>query len=112
MKTMETKICSKCKRDLPLTEFYKKKCAKDGLQYVCKECQKKESKKGTRTTGVNTSLERVERVDVGGRILTKVYTNADLSKFTPRELMAELKARGFQWDYMLEPQRKIYYEKI
>ena len=28
------------------------------------------------------------------------------------ELMEELKARGFRWEYMLEPQKKIFYDKI
>jgi hypothetical protein len=44
--------------------------------------------------------------------MRKVYTNSELSKFTPRALMAELKARGFRWEYMLEPQKKIMYDKI
>lgn len=37
---MDTKICSKCGRELPLSEFNKCKRQKDGLQYQCKECQK------------------------------------------------------------------------
>ena len=35
-----TKICSKCGRELPLSEFNKCKRSKDGLQWACKECQK------------------------------------------------------------------------
>ena len=34
-----TKICSKCEKVLPLTEFYKHKLNKDGLQYMCKKCR-------------------------------------------------------------------------
>lgn len=37
----ETKICSKCGKELPLSEFNKCKRNKDGLQYKCKDCQKK-----------------------------------------------------------------------
>lgn len=37
---LEVKTCSKCKEEKPLTEFYKKKDAPDGLQYRCKECSK------------------------------------------------------------------------
>jgi hypothetical protein len=44
--------------------------------------------------------------------LIKVYTNPDLAQFTPRQLMQELKARGFKWEYMLEPQRKVMFDKI
>jgi predicted HTH domain antitoxin len=44
--------------------------------------------------------------------MIKIYSNVELAKFSPRQLMEELKARGFRWDYMLEPQKKIYFEKI
>lgn len=32
----------------------------------------------------------------GGGGLTKVFTNPDLAKFKPRELIEELKARGYK----------------
>lgn len=35
-----TKICSKCGRELPLSEFSKCKRSKDGLNYWCNECRK------------------------------------------------------------------------
>ena len=39
-----TKICSKCGRELPLECFSKDKTRKDGLCHWCKECQKQYSK--------------------------------------------------------------------
>lgn len=39
---MKTKICSKCKRELDITEFYKHKGYKNGLNSICKECKKTE----------------------------------------------------------------------
>lgn len=36
---METKICSKCKKEKPISEFGKNKAKKDGLQAECKECK-------------------------------------------------------------------------
>jgi DNA-directed RNA polymerase subunit RPC12/RpoP len=33
------KTCSKCKKELPLDSFYKRKGTKDGLQYECKKCR-------------------------------------------------------------------------
>ena len=36
----DTKICSKCGRELPISQFYKCKSNKDGLQAHCKECLK------------------------------------------------------------------------
>lgn len=37
---METKVCKKCGRELPLSEFHKNKGHKDGHLNVCKECHK------------------------------------------------------------------------
>ncbi len=36
-----TKICTKCKEDLPIKSFGKHKLRKDGLQSVCKNCKSK-----------------------------------------------------------------------
>lgn len=35
-------------------------------------------------------------MQMGGGKLTKVFTNPDLAKFKPRELIEELKARGYK----------------
>ncbi len=35
---VKMKICSKCKEHLDLSEFYKFKRSKDGLQAICKKC--------------------------------------------------------------------------
>lgn len=112
----EIKKCSKCKRMLPKSAFNKNQKAKDGLQYECREChaetmrlyhlKKAEEIKSRKSSSPTTSEQLMEHK------LTKVYAHADLSAFTPRQLMEELKARGFRWEYMLEPQRKIYFEKI
>ena len=34
----KTKVCTKCGRELPLSEFVKQKKSKDGLMYWCKSC--------------------------------------------------------------------------
>jgi hypothetical protein len=36
--SMETKCCTKCKRVLPITDFYKCNRTKSGLQFRCKQC--------------------------------------------------------------------------
>lgn len=41
----ETKICSICKRELPIECFSKDKHSKDGLEHRCKECNKIRRKK-------------------------------------------------------------------
>ena len=35
---MNTKICTKCRQEKPLNEFYKDCCKSDGLQSTCKVC--------------------------------------------------------------------------
>lgn len=35
---METKICCECGRELPISEFNKKRSTKDGLQERCRDC--------------------------------------------------------------------------
>lgn len=41
----KTKICTKCKKTKPISEFHKQKKAKDGYSYWCKECMKEYNKK-------------------------------------------------------------------
>jgi|SRR5208283_420346 len=36
---MDTKLCSRCKKIKPVSEFYRNLKSKDGLRYECKECQ-------------------------------------------------------------------------
>ena len=38
--TEETKVCSRCGKTKPLSEFNKDSSAKDGLQHWCRQCQK------------------------------------------------------------------------
>jgi hypothetical protein len=99
------KTCTKCGRTLDESEFAKRAKSADGLQTWCRTCCSEANKKNH---DKRRSLDCVETHS--GFI--KVYSNPELSKFTPRELMAELKARGFRWEYMLEPQKKIMYDKI
>lgn len=109
-----TKRCSKCGQYKTLSDFNKNKKAKDGLQSECREChaetmRKYLKKRAEREFGL---CEKTTQADSKSRNLSKVYTQADLASFTPRQLMEELKARGYRWDYMLEPQRKVYFDKI
>jgi len=41
---MKTKECSKCKKELPIIEFYRGK-DRDGLRYKCKKCMENDRKK-------------------------------------------------------------------
>lgn len=117
-----TKKCPKCGRELPTTEFYTNCRNKDGLQDKCKKCQsewnreyqrRKKEEKRIASLNIEDKVE-TEKIVVDAKECTmaKVYSEPELAKFTPRQLMQELKARGFRWEYMLEPQRKVYFDKI
>lgn len=93
---METKICKKCGQELPLENFSKNAKMKDGLQNHCRACaseysrqiwQKKKAKK-----------KENERIEFEKKY--KIFTNPILAKFTPRELMLELKARDYEGELL------------
>lgn len=73
----QTKQCPHCKEYKPLQDFGKNKSRKDGLQAYCRCC---------------TSIMRKERY---GSLL-KSETSEKLSAFTPRELIQELRLRGYK----------------
>ena len=94
MEEPKTKVCSKCGRELPITEFALNKTCKDGHIGQCKDC-------------VN-AYQREQYARNKGKTLVRTNPNPALlnpkfSDKTPRELqqdMRELKeelvARGFQ----------------
>lgn len=67
---METKVYKVCGQELPLSEFRKSPFATNGIA-TCKKC-------------------------VSEKIKTTGSTNSELAKFTPRELIEELKSRGYK----------------
>lgn len=88
----ETKVCSKCKRELPTSEFYKNSNAKDGFCGYCKECSREQVRKHKmKRRGQMTGLPGnfFESVSGGG-------SDNPLSAFSPRELMEELRRRGYR----------------
>lgn len=89
---METKKCPRCGRDLPISEFNKSGQSKDGLQSYCRECQHE------------VYRERYLSKE-------KISSNNSLAGYTPRELLAELKQRGYKWDKMYCIQ-EVKYENI
>ena len=72
MENTQTKTCPRCGRTLPIENFYKNK---DGKPYsYCKECVK---------------------VLNAARKITPPDSENPLSEYTPRQLMQELKRRGY-----------------
>ena len=103
MEEIKTKKCTKCGRELPLDSFAKCSRNKDGLQYECKDCHNERTR--------DNYYKRKENA-FNVRPLGKVYTNVELAKFQPRDLLAELKARGYEWEKMYAPRQEVLYSKV
>ena len=87
-KTELTKVCTKCGKELPLSEFYSHPPTKDGLMNSCKSCHYIRTRK-------NIEKKRAEAATDKSHTLHKVYFNPELAKFQPKDLIAELRARGY-----------------
>lgn len=111
---MKVKKCPKCGRVLTVDNFSKSSSAKDGLQSYCKECaskssmESKEKKERRNIAGAKTGFqptdapkptmsaqETVERRVLGGAAY-KVYAYPELARFSPRQLIEELRERGYR----------------
>ena len=90
---MVTKVCTKCGRELPLDQFSKQAKAKDGKRSQCKECDLEYQRK-------KYEERRLSRTN--NTAFSKLYSNIELAKFTPRQLIEELKARGYRGTLTIE----------
>lgn len=97
---METKVCRKCGRELPTDNFFKNHTCKDGVDTICKECKNAYTKEWARKNREKKKLEAKENERIEFEKKYKIYTNRELAKFTPRELMLELKARGYEGELL------------
>lgn len=75
--TTTTKVCSQCKRELPLEQF---QLSNGVTRSICPECYSKNLKAGHQAAK-NKKLQG---------------TNPELQKFSARDLIQELKARGYK----------------
>lgn len=80
---METKRCAGCGKELPVSEFGRNKRNTDGLQSYCRQCTNDKQRQSYQSRKTNKKMN-------------KVYSNPDLAKFTPRQLIEELRGRGYQ----------------
>ena len=87
----ETKICSKCKKELPIEMFYKDKKTIDGLRSYCKECLRKYTQKYCNKT-VNTFKGEFKHKRGSSTIIKRDY------ELTEEELKKREKARCYN-DY-------------
>lgn len=80
---VKTKVCKKCGQELPLDQFYTSVNCKDGYLNVCKKCKNSHDK----------LRNQIKKESQSG--IHKVFINPDLAKFTPRQLIEELRGRGY-----------------
>lgn len=97
---IETKKCKCCGRELPLIEFTKTNL---GVLKTCRECIGKKHveshQRKKKAAEHQTTIEDARKLR--------------LKDFTPRELLAELKDRGYKWEKMwVEQVQYIEYNKI
>ena len=83
---METKVCKHCGRELPVENFAKNAGTPDGYQRWCRECCSEYNRERTRQKRENAFSFNQKSPD----------PNSELAKFTPRQLMTELYARGYK----------------
>lgn len=90
---METKICKKCGRELNRSHFKNNYLSADGKTSICRDCSKRarQEKKEKQDIAITPPTRR----NVEG-------SNPDLAAFSPRDLILELKARGYKGKLTIE----------
>lgn len=90
MEEVRTKVCKCCGAELPITSFHEKKTSSDGYH-----CASKKASEYARNKRAKLKARKVEEERIEFDNKYKIYTNKDLARFTPRELMLELHSRGY-----------------
>ena len=104
-----TKICSRCREEKPLSEFYTSTVTKDGYRSQCKACSKlsgqetKQRIKERREASVmadkelkaNGSYRKLTLVEKK-QLLLQMRSDKPLSAYHPRELFEYLASIGYK----------------
>ena len=106
---METKKCVKCGMELPVEMFYKTNHGK-GIDSCCMQCRKEAMK--ARRAAKRAKMQEAQKIAneapinaqtltlADGTVLKKVEKQRTLADYTSRELLTELKSRGYVWSDM------------
>ena len=60
---MRTKVCSRCGKEKPVSEFYRRSASKDGLNPACKECVKAATAERHRKRRAAEVIEKAREAD-------------------------------------------------
>lgn len=86
---MDTKVCRCCGKELPITEFRcDKSHGKEFVLSICKTCMSTKQSAGHK--------RRKEKQAISHEAEIAQAKTMRLKDFTPRELMEELKRRGYE----------------
>lgn len=86
----ENKKCKICGRELPISHFSKNSRSKDGYMSMCKDCLGERQSAGRKAKREN-EMKKIDDEVINAR-------NLRLHDFTPRQLMEELKRRGYEFE--------------
>ena len=86
--------CLKCKQELPESSFSKGN-NKFGKHSYCKECDKRLSREKYQKKLLEQSNTTIIQKQKEEKVLYKVYKNPELARFTNRQLLEEIKERGY-----------------
>lgn len=103
----QTKKCIHCGRELPLSSFNKCLKSADGLQSYCKDCHREVNAK-------NKARRKSEIDSIINRCFSGNRHGADeneLAQYSARQLLTELKRRGYVWENMYV-KMNVEYQKI
>ena len=112
MEEIKTKICQCCGKELPITEFYKNSVTKDGFEPYCKTCKAESNKMCyEKRKQLRTQIKELQEQNEELRQRIIVNREKNLTLYDGRELLAELKRRGYVWQKMAVMQ-EVDYAKI
>ena len=97
---MEIKECKTCHAIKPINEFHKHPQYADGHDSTCRACRGEQRKQRIQNQKNEQSVNRHLKIH-------PVYSNPELAKFTPRQLMDELKARGYSGELHITQKIKL-----